>query len=115
MKNVSLLCLVTILFGCTCEDHSPAINACTFDDPINEVQWLSDLKNSITNCTCTTSVMQGTCESKTVYFVLINDPLCNTGGSVVLYNCKGQPISTIDVSQFVDLVKIDTTLYSCEE
>jgi hypothetical protein len=115
MKNVFILCLVVILFGCTCDDDSTTISACTSDDPITEISWLSDLKNSIDNCSCTTSVMKGTYESKTVYFVLINDPLCNIGGSIVLYNCTGEPIATVDVSQFGDHVKIGTILYSCEE
>jgi hypothetical protein len=115
MKNVLLFYLMAILFGCTCDEHSPAINACTSDESDNEIPWLSDLKSSINNCTCTTSLMKGTYQSKAVYFVLINDPLCNVGGSVVLYNCEGEPTATIDVAQFGDHVQIDTILYTCDE
>ena len=48
-------------------------------------------------------------------FCADNDPLCNSGGSMVLYNCAGDPLATIDVSNFTNLVKIDSILYSCEE
>jgi len=115
MKNIFPLFLVAFLISCTCDDDLPTANACTSDDPINEIPWVSDLKNSIDNCTCTTSVMKGTYGFQTVFFVLMNDPRCNSGGSMVLYNCAGDPVRTIDVSDFTNLVKIDSILYSCEE
>jgi hypothetical protein len=115
MKNTFALFLVVFLASCTCEDDSPTANACTSNDPVNEIPWVSALKNSIDNCTCTTSVMKGTYQSQNVFFVLMNDPLCNGGGSMVLYNCAGDVLTTIDVSDFTDLVKIDSILYSCEE
>src|SRR5688572_4181254 len=108
MKNIFPLILLAFLVSCNCNDDLPTASACTSADPINEIPWVSSLKNSIHKCTCTTSVMKGKYGFQTVFFVLMNDPWCNSGGSMVLYNCAGDPVATIDVSNFTNLVKIDT-------
>jgi len=106
--------LILILFSCNSDDP-PGSNACTSNDPINEIPWLVNLKNSIDNCGCTTSVMKGKYALRPVFFVHMNDPFCNNGGPMDLYSCEGKRIVTIDVSDFTDLVQIETILYSCED
>ena len=116
MKNLFILIFAATLFSCNCEDDDdPAINACISSDAINEIPWLINLKNSIDNCSCQTSVMKGTYGLQTVYFVLMNDPLCNGIGTIDLFNCKGEPVGTIELAEFAEQGKIDTVLYSCKE
>jgi len=109
--------LALLVFSCEkdCPDHHTG--ACLAEDPINEIGWLTNLKNSITNCACQTSVMQGTYRfHRTVFFVLMNDPLCNGSGNIALYDCEGKLIKvTDDIAEFGDNVTIDKVLYTCEE
>lgn len=117
MRNLILVCLVIICTACTSEECSPGIDACASNDAIIQVPWLATMKSSIEkNCsTCLVSLMQGTYRSKTVFFIHMNDPFCNNGGNMDLYNCAGKVHATIDISQFTEVVQVDRVLYSCEK
>ena len=116
MRNSFLLAFFTLLLSCNCESEPTGPNACTSNDPINQIEWLVDLKNSITNCSCQVSILKGTYKKfKTVYFVLMNDPLCNGGGPIILYDCYGETVTTIQSSEVNEHVTIETSLYSCKD
>ncbi|HEX5169023.1 MAG TPA: hypothetical protein VFW11_07600 [Cyclobacteriaceae bacterium] len=121
MKKIHLLGFLALTFvalscGEECPDHATG-NACLSENAINEVPWLVDLKNSITNCSCQTSVMQGTyLFHGTVFFILMNDPLCNGDGNIALFDCSGELVTvTDDIEEFAEKVTIDKVLYTCKD
>lgn len=100
---------------CECANNS-LINACSAEDPINDTQWLVDLKHSITNCSCQVSIMKGTYLGyKTVFYSIMNDPLCNGYREILLLDCYGEVIKVFeDVSEFGEQVSHSTPLYTCK-
>lgn len=116
MRNFLILISIAFLFSCDCDSEEPKPITCKTNPSIDDTPWLTTLKNSITNCSCKTSILKGTYKaSQTVYFILINDPLCNGGGTVNLFNCSGDIIAIIELSEFTEQVEIDTTLFSCKD
>jgi len=117
MKKLLFFLAIT-LAGCNCEEDEPTANsaACTSSDPIGEIPWLAEMKEGITNCTCTISIMKGTYQNTSVFFLLMNDPLCNSVGSTDLFDCNGKFVKHIsDGAEFTEKVTITEILYSCEE
>lgn len=116
MRTFFAFAFIAFLLGCDCETERTGPNACTSSDPINEIDWLIDMKNSIDNCSCEISILKGTYKnSPSVFFLLMNDPLCNDTGLVKLFNCRGELITILPSAEFVEQVVIDETLYSCNE
>lgn len=112
MKLVINLALVFLLFSCKKED----INSNLQESQVDK-DWLINLEKSMTNCTCQQTLFQGLYSGDTVYFVLMNDPLCNSVFGTTLYNEKGAIIKAYDYNEaqiFYDEVKIDTAIYICK-
>lgn len=115
MKNLlALFSILLLSVSCECEDDKKS--SCKSQDPIDQ-SWFEELKSSLDNCSCQTSIMKGTYKgSKTIFFVLMNDPLCNGVGAISLFDCSGKLITmTKDIHEFVENVHIDSTLYTCED
>ena len=109
-----------LLISCTDDDKKNRLQTCNFDDSIESHPWLVALKNSITNCSCEISIIQGTYQNQTVVFVALTDPLCNGIDAPVLYDCDGKPIkvfsdSTADQKELRENVTRDKVLYRCND
>lgn len=113
IRILSFLILL-VLAGC---NDSPETNACT--EIGTNIPWLNNLKNSIKNCTCQTSVVRGTYNNQTVFYITITDPACNFAGTPTLYTCEGEKvkdftISLIDQQDMIDNLQINEILYTCK-
>ncbi len=93
------------------------MDACLSKDPVNEPGWLKTMKDSLVNCSCQVSILQGTYNNQTVFFTLMNDPRCDGVFGTSLYDCDGNMVRTFgkdDYQAYEADVKIDTTLYVCK-
>lgn len=111
--------LVALLLAVSCDDNDDHGKKCTFDDSIDSYPWIMELKNSMTNCTCEISIIQGTYRQQTVVFMALTDPLCNGIDTPILYDCDGRPIKSFsntasDQKELTDKVTRDKVLYRCK-
>ncbi len=117
MKKLILLFAASLLLF-SCDDEEKEIsNACTSAKPLEEVEWLKDLKNSLTNCTCEVSLIKGTYDNQTVFFTALTDPICDGIDTPTLYDCEGNIVRTFtmnDYQEFYSNVTRDEVLYRCK-
>ena len=109
--------IFVMIFSC-CEKDENTIPECNIENPIEELSWLNDVKNSLTNCTCAISIIQGEYKKKTVFYTMITDPVCNSVFNVILWDCNGQVIKEYkmgDNEAFFNEVEIVEVLYTCSE
>jgi hypothetical protein len=85
MKHILVISVfLVLLFSCEKD-----LNTCDSENPLEEIAWLSDLKASITNCTCEVSIFQAKYNKGTVFYVAITDPVCNSIFNADLRDCSG--------------------------
>ncbi len=105
-----------LLVNCS-KDEKTSANDCNTDNPMEEFGWLKEMKDTLTNCTCQLSIVQGTYLNQTVFYLAITDPVCNGISIPTLYNCNGKAVkkySTDDFRDFNHQVTFDSILYSCK-
>jgi hypothetical protein len=71
-------------------------NTCKCDNPLEDLSWLKDLKSSFTNCNCRMSIIQATYNTQTVFYPIMNDPVCDGYFPVSLIDCNGNHIKTYE-------------------
>ncbi len=113
MKKLILI-FVVIVLTMSCENND---NTCDCNDPLEDLAWLNELKSSFTNCTCQMAIFQATYNNQTVFYAIMNDPLCNSNGSTVLLDCSGNSIKVYE-SPLGDTFSNEVTdrkeLYTCK-
>lgn len=90
---------------------------CNLDNPIEDFAWLKAMKTTLTNCSCETSIIQGTYNNQTVFFIATTDPLCDGIDMPTLFDCNGGAVRTFtsaDYRDFYDHVTRDKVLYRCK-
>ena len=100
-----------------CKYDSLARTECTSNNPIEDFTWLRVVKNSLSNCSCEISIIQGTYSNRTVFFTAITDALCDGIIIPTLYDCEGKVVrifTSDDFLSFNDLVSTDKVLYRCK-
>ncbi len=111
----SIFLLAIIISSCSDEESIPE---CNVENPMEELEWLKDVKNSIDNCTCQVSIIQGRYKGSTVYYQLMNDPYCNSIFGTVLWDCNGSVVKTYgqnDLNAFGKEVEHEETLHVCKD
>lgn len=118
MRLCFLLIPIGFLFACE-NDGSSVQDACVSRDPMEEVEWLIELKNSLTNCTCETSIIRGKYLDETVFYVAITDPACLSIFAPTLYDCSGKIVRKFNDTgkDQDDLQKLhlEEVLYRCND
>lgn len=91
---VTILLLLVIISGCQRkESNSPD---CNLDNPL-EMQWMADWVGELQHCVCTISIFQAEYNGETVFWPLMNDPLCQSViENIPVYNCLGNEILTLN-------------------
>jgi hypothetical protein len=117
MRTFIFLAFIIAALGCKKNVDS---NACNSKNSIHDIPWIVELKNSITNCSCKTSVIKGTFEGKTVFYIGVNDPICNGINTPTLFNCEGKAIRTFtssedDQNELRSKLKAEEVLYTCRQ
>ena len=112
----TLLFATLLLAGCS-KDNGENKQICNLADPINELPWLKEIKNSLTNCPWQTAIIQANYDGQTVFYTASNDPLANSVQSYTLYNCDGKIIEVTQPEKLNDfLAKLSDVkiLYQCK-
>jgi len=118
MKKFCLLIAFSVLLVNCSKDEKTYANNCNTDNPMEELGWLKEMKDTLTNCTCQISIVQETYKNQPVFFIALTDPLCNGISIPTLYNCNGKVIKKYSADDFMDFnhqVTFDSVLYSCKD
>lgn len=109
----SLLIFVTFILILSCEKVD---KVCNCSNPLEDLSWLKELKTSFTNCTCQMSIFQATYNKQTIFYSLMNDPLCNSFQQITLYDCSGNNINTFNSTDqvFDNKVTNKKVIYICK-
>jgi hypothetical protein len=117
MKTIILFPTICLLILVGCEYDKPAKAECISDNPIEDFAWLKEMKNSLTQCDCEVSIIQGTYNNQTVFFTALTDVLCDGINIPTLFDCDGKIVRVFtigDYRSFNDLVTRDKVLYRCK-
>jgi hypothetical protein len=116
MKQLVVVVIALLLFiSCSKENEHKQI--CNLADPIYELPWLKEIKNSLTDCQWQTAIIQANYDGQTVFYTASNDPLANSNQSYTLYNCDGKIIEVTAPEKFQDFTAKITDvkiLYQCK-
>jgi hypothetical protein len=111
MKKLMLIFSILILI-LSCEKVD---KICNCKNPLKDLPWLREIKASFTNCTCQVSIIQADYNRHTVFYSLMDDPLCNSYQLISLYDCSGNSINTFNSTDqsFVKEVTNQKVIYTC--
>jgi hypothetical protein len=115
MKQFILLlfCLTCL----TCCDNEDSIPTCEFSDPLEELSWLKEYKESLQDCQTETSIFQASYKGHVVFYTALTDPLINSAFAIGLWNCEGEIIKTYEYDEreeFHNEVSNIVLLYRCK-
>jgi hypothetical protein len=112
MKKVTLLFFAIILIM-SCEKYN---NTCDCKNPLEDLAWLNDLKNSLTNCYCEVSIFQATYNKQTVFYSSMTDPRCNGVINIAITDCNGSVLKTYTAidDTFTNEVINRKVIYTCK-
>ena len=119
MKTLLMTLLIsTVLFSCSKNSKEiQTLNACESSNPLEEVPWLKEMKNSLTQCGCEMSLIQGTYKEQTVFYIVLTDPVCDGISEPTLFDCKGKVVRTFTIDDYRDFytdVSTVKVLYRCK-
>jgi hypothetical protein len=117
MKKLCFFIVMFFLLVQCGKDDKETANACNTDNPMETIDWLKAMKDSLTNCSCQISIVQGTYRNHPVFYLALTDPLCDGVLIPTLVDCNGKVVkkyNETDIEDFYHQVSIDTVLYSCK-
>lgn len=117
MKQIIIILICITTFTCCDNDHDDQVN-CEFSDPLEELSWLKEYKESLIDCNTQISIFQAIYKKQIVFYSAITDPLANSIFRVVLWNCEGEAIKIFEydkTEEFGKLVTNRTILYRCKD
>ncbi len=117
MMKIFLFVVTSILLVNCSKDEKVTENACNTDNPIDNISWLIAMKDSLTNCACQVSIVQGIYHNQPVFYLALTDPVCNGIVIPTLLDCNGKAVrkyTEADIEDFYHQVTIDTILYNCK-
>lgn len=118
MKILIYYALIATFFLLSCNKKENSPSDCKIENPLIELNWLNDLKNSLTNCTCQISIMQAEYNGTTVFYTIMNDPVCDAVQDIKLYDCNGNVVKEYRYNEFDVFAKEVTnqhSIYSCKD
>lgn len=116
MKKL-LIIVVIMTFLMSCERHD---NTCDCDNPMEDLQWLEELKSSslFSNCHCGMYIMQATYRKQTVFYVTPSYYLCDGYFPITLMDCEGNNLKTyydLVGEEFSNEVTDRKEIYLCQD
>jgi hypothetical protein len=116
MRKLCFLIIIFLLPVQCSKNVKVTENACNTDNPLENIDWLKAMKDSLTNCSCQISIVQGTYRNHPVFYLALTDPLCDGILIPTLLDCNGKVVkqyTEADINDFYYQVSIDTVLYRC--
>ena len=106
--------LVSLILLLSCEKSD---NTCNCNNPIEDLTWLKEFKNSLTNCFCEMSIIQAAYNKQTVFYTAMTDPLCDGLYPVVLLDCNGKSVKSYEPGDQALLNEVSNmkVLYRCKK
>jgi len=113
MKKLYYLILIAFaLISCDKE-----ISKCGVEDPVEELEWLQGRVNSYegNGCICGANYYQAIYDNQEVFYSQPNSIYCDFIPEINLYNCEGELIKTINLTDDPDDERpgSPTLIYSC--
>jgi hypothetical protein len=90
-KIIVLFVFFSLILSCEKTDR-----VCNSENPLEDLVWLKELKSSFTNCICEMSILQASYKGQTVYYSAMTDPLCDGYYPVILLDCSGAAVKTLE-------------------
>ncbi len=111
--------LFFLLIASGCQKKETVSTRCNPENPL-EMQWMADWVNELQHCTCTVSIFQAEFNGKTIFWPLMNDPLCQSViKDVPVYDCLGEEILVLnsyeDWLAFNEQVANRKIIYACSK
>jgi len=116
MKKL-LYALVIAISLSSCDNKEDTIRHCDYSDPLEDLEWLKEFKETLTDCDIQISIFQASYNKQTVFFSMITDPLVNSVFGAILWNCEGDVVRSFDYDEsekFQELVTDMVVLYRCK-
>jgi hypothetical protein len=108
----AIFIFIAVWLAVSCEKNE---KICNCDNPVEDLPWLKELKNSFTNCACQISIVQATWDKQPVFYSIMNDPLCNGSQEILLFDCSGALLKSFSMTD--DSFRTEVTnrkiLYVC--
>jgi len=118
MKILPILFLTLILAGCE-NDCDDKVTTCPTPETMEEFPWVMELVDEMGECgEWMTAVVRGKLDSSDIVYTIMNDPQCDGIFTGPLYDCRGNIIRTISVSEtdqeiIRNHVSVDIILRQC--
>ncbi len=84
--GMGLLILTLASAGCR-----KSMSGCYQSNPLEELEWLRQKKEQLSNCICLTQIIESTYQGQTVFEVRLVDPKCD--GINTVYKCDGSVLT----------------------
>ncbi|HEX2920186.1 MAG TPA: hypothetical protein VHO50_03375 [Bacteroidales bacterium] len=98
MKNLFLVIIVLfLLINCERSEKKEPVMSCNVENPLEDLPWLKELKNTLTGCTCEISIIQALYQNETVFYTTLTDYLCDGVFHVELMDCSGAVIKEYNI------------------
>ncbi len=116
MRTIVYCAFICGLILVSCNNDKNTIPECNVENPLEELAWLKDVKNSLTNCTVQTSIIQGKYKGKSVFYTMTSDPLANSAFHIILWDCNGNTVKEYKTGEnnvFYNEVEFSKNLFTC--
>ena len=120
MKLAAILAIIALCVGCdefnnNADNKTLFENACSSPDPIVDVEWIQELKSSLTMYE---ALLEGQYLSERVFYVRISCINCmSLPPTPTLYDCSGTIVRKFTLSDMdqedLKKLKFERILYSC--
>ncbi|MBI9059051.1 MAG: hypothetical protein JEZ01_14900 [Labilibaculum sp.] len=117
MKKLIIILFIFIGLS-SCNSKEETIPTCEFTEPLEDLAWLKEYKESLKDCSIQISIFQASYKKQTVFYSAVTDPLANSIFSASLWNCEGEIIITFDYNErekFNELVTNTIVLHRCKD
>lgn len=118
MKNPYLFLLILFLVISCVKDDAVEDRTCELTNPIDELTWLKEIKNSMSNCNPERSIIQAKYFDQTVFYTAITDPLFDGIQTVKVFDCKGELFRNLSAPEYLEFIGKSSdikVLHRCKE
>ena len=98
-KNILILTTSLLLLSCDVFDKQTNTEL-ILANPMEDYAWLKGLKTTMTNCSCEISIIQGTDNRRTVFFIALTDELCDGIDMPTLNDSNGKAVRTFTSTDY---------------